>query len=81
VAAVPGLRWSIGQLNAEQRLAGCLYMFSDESSLEAYLAGPIIAGLASHPLLSQFSVQKFEVLQGITSIATGPTPSDTHWQD
>lgn len=72
VAAVPGLRWKVWLLNGEQCVAGGVYLFADEPSLEAYLAGPIIAGLKSHPLLQQFSLKRFDVLEEITDVTRGP---------
>ena len=72
VAAVPGLRWKLWLLNGEQCEAGGVYLFADEPSLEAYLAGPIIAGLKSHPLLQQFSLKRFDVLEEITAATSGP---------
>src|SRR5438105_6989032 len=72
VAAVPGLCWKIWLLNAGQCEAGGVYLFADEPSLEAYLAGPIIAGLKSHPLLQQFCLKRFEILEDMTAITSGP---------
>jgi hypothetical protein len=68
VAAVPGLHWTFWLLNAREREAGGIYLFADEPSLEAYLAGPIIAGLKSHPLLSQFSLKTFEPMESVSSV-------------
>ena len=72
VAAVPGLHWKLWLLNAEQCEAGGVYLFADEPSLEAYEAGPIIAGLRSHPMLSQFCLKRFEVLEDISAVTSGP---------
>jgi Putative mono-oxygenase ydhR len=72
VAAVPGLRWKVWLLNGEQCEAGDVYLFADEPSLEAYVAGPIIAGLKSHPLLSLFSLKRFDVLEDISAVTSGP---------
>jgi hypothetical protein len=80
IAAVPGLRWAVWLINREKRLAGCLHLFADEPSLEAYRRGPIIGGLSSHPLLSQFSVHQFEVLEWVTSVTRGPIHPGTDWQ-
>jgi hypothetical protein len=72
VAAVPGLRWKVWLLNGEQCEAGGVYLFADELSMDAYLAGPIIAGLKSHPLLRHFSLKRFDVLEDITAVTSGP---------
>jgi Putative mono-oxygenase ydhR len=59
-------------LNAKEREAGGIYLFGVEASLETYLAGPFVAGLKSHPLLSQFSLKRLDVLEDITAVTSGP---------
>lgn len=71
-AAVPGLRWKIWLMNDEESEAGGLYVFDDESSLQAYLEGPLAAGVMSHPALSDFSAKQFDVMEGPTAITRGP---------
>ena len=47
IAAVDGLRWKVWVLNREGREAGGLYLFEDEPSCAAFLAGPGRAGAPS----------------------------------
>ena len=49
-----------------------IYLFDDESSAQAYLEGPIAAGLGQHPAVSDISVKQFEVLGDLTFITRGP---------
>ena len=72
IAKVPGLRWKIWLVNEAESSGGGVYLFNDEASLRAYLDGPVIAALKSHPAFSQLSVQTFGVLEGPTAITRGP---------
>src|SRR5919106_2688998 len=51
IAKVDGLRWKVWILNQEEREAGGLYLFEDEPSCAAFLAGPLAAALKSAPFL------------------------------
>jgi hypothetical protein len=77
IAKVPGLRWKIWLINEAESRGGGTYLFDDESSLHAYLDGPIVAALKSHPAFSQLSVKTFAVLEGPTRTTHGPVKLDT----
>jgi hypothetical protein len=47
-ANVDGLRWKIWLMNEGGSEAGGIYLFDDESSLQAFLAGPLAAQVQSH---------------------------------
>ena len=72
IAAVPGLLWKIWLMNEVEGEAGGIYLFEDRAALDAYLDGPIMAGVCVHPALSGFSVKKFEVMEELTAITRGP---------
>ena len=72
VAAAPGVRWKIWLMNEAGSEAGGIYLFEDEASLDAYLGGPIVAQVTSHPALSDFSVKQFDVMEEQTAITRGP---------
>ena len=72
IAASAGLRWKVWPWNEDERVGGGIYLFDDESSAQAYLEGPIAAGLGQHPAVSDISVKQFEVLGDLTSITRGP---------
>ena len=72
IAAVAGLRWKVWIMNEAESEAGGIYLFEDEASVKAYLEGPIVAQVVSHPALSDFSVKQFEVMENTTAITRGP---------
>jgi hypothetical protein len=72
IAAVAGLRWKVWIMNEAESEAGGIYLFEDEASVKAYLEGPIVAQLTSHPAFSDFSVKQFDVMEELTATARGP---------
>jgi hypothetical protein len=72
IAKVDGLRWKVWILNQEEREAGGLYLFEDEPSCAAFLAGPLAAALKSAPFLRELSVKRFEVMSEVTEVTRGP---------
>jgi len=71
-AEVDGLRWKIWILNEAESEAGGIYLFEDEASLEAFLAGPLAAQVKSHPAFSDMSAKQFDVMPDVTAITRGP---------
>jgi len=71
-AGVDGLRWKIWILNKADNEAGGIYLFNDESSLEAFLNGPLAAQVKSHPAFSDMSAKPFDVMPGPTATCRGP---------
>ena len=71
-ASVPGLLWKIWIINRERGEAGGLYLFADESSSQAYLDGPIVAGLHQYPLWTDVSVKGFDYLPAQSVITRAP---------
>src|SRR2546427_11819033 len=49
IAAVPGLKWKVWLLNEKNSEAGGVYLFRDETSVNAYLNGEIVAGVQKQP--------------------------------
>ena len=72
IAAADGLRWKIWIVNEEQREAGGIYLFDDESSCSAFVAGPLGSALKSAPFLRDLSVKQFDVLSDVTEVTRGP---------
>jgi len=68
---VAGLRWKAWIINEARHEAGGIYMFDDEASLQAYLAGPIVAGLKSDPTLD-VSLNSFDVSVGSSEVLRAP---------
>ena len=72
IADTPGLAWKVWLMNEAEHTAGGIYLFESDAALQAYLAGPIVAGLKSSPVLSDLSVKVFDVLEQHTAITRGP---------
>lgn len=72
IAAVNGLRWKVWIVNEAESEAGGIYLFDDESSVQAYLAGPIVDNIKKHPALSDISAKVFDVMEGPTAVTRGP---------
>lgn len=72
IARTPGLRWKIWLVNEAESRGGGSYLFDDERSLRAYLDGPIVTALKSHPAFSELSVQAFAVLEAPSAVTRGP---------
>lgn len=71
-AKVDGLDWKVWIMNEERKEAGGIYLFKDQASMDAFLGGPLAAGVASHPALADFSIRQFAVMPDITAITRGP---------
>lgn len=71
-AGVEGLRWKLWLLNQEESEAGGVYLFEDEPSCAAFLAGPLAAAVKSAPFLRELSIKQFEVMAEVTEITRGP---------
>jgi len=52
-------------------LLGGIYTFRDQASIDAYLAGPIVAGLTSDPTLSEFRLEQYDVIENLSAITHG----------
>jgi hypothetical protein len=72
IAAVDGLRWKVWLMNEDESEAGGIYLFDDAAVVQAYLEGPIVAQVTSHPALSEFSVKQFDVMDRVTAVTRGP---------
>ena len=72
---VPGLRWKIWLLNPAAQEAGGLYLFDRQASLDAYLAGPLVAKLRGLTSIRNLSMKQFEVMPAVTALTRGPIES------
>jgi hypothetical protein len=72
IAATPGLRWKVWIMNEAESEAGGIYLFDDADSVNAYLGGPIVAGLQAYEALTEISVKQFDVVEDLTAITRGP---------
>jgi hypothetical protein len=47
-------------------------LFENESSLNAFLSGPLAKTVTSHPGLNNFSVKSFTIMNDLTEVTQGP---------
>jgi hypothetical protein len=71
-AKVDGLRWKIWILNKDNSEAGAFYMFESQSAVDAFLNGPLVAQISSHPAVSNLSAKSFEIMKEVTAVTRGP---------
>lgn len=62
IAQTPGLLWKIWLYNDQQKIAGGIYLFADDSSAQAYLDGAVVKGLRENPVFKNFSAHRFEIM-------------------
>jgi putative monooxygenase ydhR len=72
IADTPGLRWKVWLMNGAERQGGGIYLFDDEPSVQAYLAGPIIGGLKTHTAVSDISVRIFGIAEEVSLVTRAP---------
>ncbi len=72
IANIPGLQWKVWLMNESESEAGGIYWFSDSESLQAYLEGPIVAGIQQHPALENISAKIFDSIPALTAVTRGP---------
>jgi hypothetical protein len=72
ISNVAGLRWKLWSLNETEREFGGTYLFDDQASADAYMAGPIVAQLGQHPALSDISAKQFDVLEEASTATRCP---------
>lgn len=69
---LPGLIWKIWLMDEPKAEAGGIYLFKDESSLQAYLSGPLAAAVMAHPALSDITARPYAVMEDCTTVTRGP---------
>jgi len=58
-AKVPSLRWKIWLMNDDRPEAGGIYLFDDESSLQAFLKGEVLESIKNNPVFNDLTVKQF----------------------
>ena len=69
VANLMGLRWKIWIIDEQRSEAGGIYLFDDNSAVQAFLEGPIVAEMKGDPTLT---IKAFDVNSELTAITRGP---------
>lgn len=69
---VPGLKWKIWLLNPAAQEAGGIYLFDSQTSLDAYLNGPLVTKLRGLTAIRNISMKQFDVMPEVTALTRGP---------
>jgi hypothetical protein len=72
IADLPGFKWKVWGWNDDAHEVAGEYLFENDSSVEAYLGGPIVEQIKAHPAISEISAKVFDVLEEPTAITRGP---------
>ena len=72
IAVIKGLHWKVWVLNKAEKESGGYYLFDDDASMQAFLAGPIVAQVKSNPALTDISVKMFDTMDKQSAITRGP---------
>lgn len=72
ISEIGGLLWKVWITNPEEREAGGIYLFADESSRAAYAGSEIVEGILNNPVLSQFNIKSFDVMPEPCRITRAP---------
>lgn len=72
IADLPGMHWKIWLINQAGHEAACVHLFEDEASIQAFLAGPILAAAAQDPALSDIAVKTYDIVEDFTRATRGP---------
>jgi hypothetical protein len=72
IADTPGLQWKVWLMNEADNEAGGIYLFESKDAAEAYIGGPIVAGLKANSAFSNISAKLFDVLPEHSAITRAP---------
>jgi hypothetical protein len=72
IADIDGVVWKVWVINDENKEAGGIYLFEDAASVNDYLSGEIVAGLAAHPQITDIVVKQFDVMDSVSAITRAP---------
>jgi hypothetical protein len=67
-----GLEWKIWMHDPAKKMAGGIYLFKDEKSVNDYLNGKIVADLKKNPALSDLDAKVFDIIPEFTKRTRGP---------
>ena len=69
---VDGLNWKIWLDSPDEPRVGGIYLFDDRAAADAYLAGPIVAGLRASPDVHDLECRVFDVRERMSEITRAP---------
>jgi len=71
--SVDGLQWKIW-LDGEANNVGGIYLFASRAQAEAYLDGPIVAGMKANPNVTDLRFTLSDVRERMSAITHAPVP-------
>lgn len=72
--SVDGLVWKVWLDGVEPNCVGGVYLFESLPQAEAYLAGPIVAGMRANPNVTDLKTTLSNVREQISAITYAPVP-------
>jgi hypothetical protein len=72
ISEVKGLEWKVWLHDPEKKMAGGIYLFKDQASVDGYLKGKIVADIMKNPAVSDIDAKVFDVLPEHTKVTRGP---------
>ncbi len=73
---MPGLEWKVWLDDpSDAQLSGGIYLFADRAAAQAYLDGPIVAGMRANKALQDLTVRVFDVRQNMSALTRAPLPT------
>ena len=72
IGKTPGLEWKVWLFNEQNHEAGGVYLFRDEASANAYLAGEIVATMKKQTTIKDITVKISDVDEKLSSHTRGP---------
>jgi hypothetical protein len=72
IANVDGLVWKVWVINDEAKEAGGIYLFQNAAAVDAYMSSEIVAGIASHPKITDIRAKQFDVMESVSTITRAP---------
>ncbi len=71
--AVGGLQWKVWLDGADNNVGG-IYLFDSMANAQAYLAGPIVAGMRANPNVTDLTTVLSDVRDRMSAITHAPVP-------
>ena len=71
---VDGLQWKIWLDGTEPNRVGGIYLFASLAQAQAYLDGPIVAGMRANPNVAELTMVLSDVRQRMSAITHAPVP-------
>ena len=71
-AEVPGCEWKIWLIDDAKKEAGAVYLFKDSNALETFKNSELVAGVLSHPKLSNFELRDRDIVAEASAITRAP---------